>query len=117
MEHKLVNDASAYIRSLAQMRGRNVEWAEQAVRQAVSLTADEALKLKVIDVIARRRTRPAAANRRAQGECAGYGAQLRWQGAHIVTLEPDWRSRLLSVIADPSIAYLLMLAGHLRDVL
>jgi len=53
MEHKQINDASAYIRSLAQMRGRNIEWAEQAVRQAVSLSAEEALKLKVIDVVAR----------------------------------------------------------------
>ena len=62
MEHKQINDASAYIRSLAQMRGRNIEWAEQAVREAVSLCADEALKLKVIDVIARDVPGPIAAD-------------------------------------------------------
>jgi membrane-bound serine protease (ClpP class) len=111
MEHKLMNDASAYIRSLAQMRGRNVEWAEQAVRQAVSLTAAEALKLKVIDVIA-----PDVPGLLHQLEgrkvnVLGMERTLNVAGAHIVTLEPDWRSRLLSVIADPSLAYLLMLAG------
>lgn len=111
MEHKLVNDASAYIRSLAQMRGRNVEWAEQAVREAVSLTASEALKLKVIEVIA-----PDVPDllRQLDGRkvnVLGVERTLQLSGARIVALEPDWRSRLLSTIADPSLAYLLMLAG------
>ena len=111
MERKEVNDASAYIRSLAQMRGRNAEWAEKAVRQAVSLTAAEALKLKVIDVIA-----PDVPDllRQLDGRkvnVLGVERTLNVAGARIVTLDPDWRSRLLSVIADPSIAYLLMLAG------
>ena len=111
MEHKLVNDASAYIRSLAQMRGRNVEWAEQAVRQAVSLTAAEALKLKVIDVIA---SDVPDLLRQLEGRkvnVLGIERTLNVAGARIVTAEPDWRSRVLSVIADPSLAYLLMLAG------
>ena len=111
MEHKQVNDAAAYIRSLAQMRGRNVEWAELAVRQAVSLTAAEALKLKVIDVIA---SDVPDLLRQLEGRkvnVLGVERTLNVAGARIVTLEPDWRSRLLSVIADPSIAYLLMLAG------
>ena len=111
MEHKLVNDASAYIRSLAQMRGRNVEWAEQAVRQAVSLTASEALKLKVIEVIA-----PDVPDllRQLDGRkvnVLGIERTLHLSGARIVELAPDWRSHLLSTIADPSLAYLLMLAG------
>jgi membrane-bound serine protease (ClpP class) len=111
MEHKLMNDASAYIRSLAQMRGRNVEWAEKAVRQAVSLTAAEALKLKVIEVIA-----PDVPGLLQQLDgrkvnVLGVERTLNVAGARIVTLEPDWRSRLLTVIADPSLAYLLMLAG------
>ncbi len=111
MEHKQVNDASAYIRSLAQMRGRNVEWAEQAVRQAVSLTAAEALKLKVIDVVAA--DVPDLLHKLDGRKVNVLGVQrtLNIAGAHIVTLEPDWRSRVLSAIADPSIAYLLMLAG------
>lgn len=111
MEHKQINDAAAYIRSLAQMRGRNVEWAEQAVRQAVSLTANEALKLKVIEVIA---ADVPALLRQLNGRkvnVLGLERTLDLAGARIVKMEPDWRSRLLAVIADPSIAYLLMLAG------
>ena len=113
MEHKLVNDASAYIRSLAQMRGRNVEWAEQAVRQAVSLTAAEALKLKVIDVIA---DDVPDLLRKLDGHTVKVLNEERTldvTGAAIVTLEPGWRNRVLSAIADPSLAYLLMLAGVL----
>jgi len=111
LQHKQINDASAYIRSLAQMRGRNVQWAEQAVREAVSLSADEALKLKVIDVIAR--DVPELLKKLDGRKVNVLGAErtLGLTGANIVTLEPDWRSRLLAVIADPSIAYLLMLAG------
>jgi len=111
MEHKQINDAAAYIRSLAQMRGRNIEWAEQAVRQAVSLTADEALKLKVIDVIARDVPDLLRQLDRRKVNVLGLERTLDLKDVGIVTLEPDWRSRLLSVIADPSIAYLLMLAG------
>ena len=111
LEHKQINDASAYIRSLAQMRGRNAEWGEQAVREAVSLSAEEALKLNVIDVIAR--DVPGLLNKLDGRKVNVLGVErtLDLDGADIVTLEPDWRSRLLSVIADPSIAYLLMLAG------
>jgi membrane-bound serine protease (ClpP class) len=111
LQHKQINDASAYIRSLAQMRGRNVEWAEQAVREAVSITAKEALKLRVIDVIA---SDVPDLLRKIDGRkvnVSGMERTLNLKDARIVTLEPDWRSRLLTVIADPSIAYLLMLAG------
>jgi len=111
MEHKQINDAAAYIRSLAQMRGRNIEWAEQAVRQAVSLTAEEALKLKVIDVIARDVPDLLRQLDGRKVNVLGLERALDIAGASIVTVEPDWRSRLLAVIADPSIAYLLMLAG------
>jgi membrane-bound serine protease (ClpP class) len=111
MERKQINDASAYIRSLAQMRGRNAEWGEQAVRQAVSLTAAEALKLKVIDLVA---IDVPDLLRQLEGRrvnVLGVERTLNLAGANVVTLEPDWRSRLLAVIADPGIAYLLMLAG------
>ncbi len=111
MERKQVNDAAAYIRSLAQMRGRNVAWAEQAVRQAVSLSADEALKLKVIDVIANDVPDLLRQLDGRKVNVLGMERTLNLAGARIVTLDPDWRSRLLSVLADPSIAYLLMLAG------
>ncbi len=111
MEHKQINDASAYIRSLAQMRGRNIEWAEQAVRQAVSLSADEALKLKVIDVIARDVPDLLRQIDGRKVNVLGMERVLDIKDARIVTMEPDWRSRLLAVIADPSIAYLLLLGG------
>jgi membrane-bound serine protease (ClpP class) len=111
LQHKQINDASAYIRSLAQMRGRNAEWAEQAVREAVSLSADEALKLKVIDLIARDVPGLLKKLDGRKVNVLGVERTLDLKDASIVTLEPDWRSRLLSVIADPSIAYLLMLAG------
>jgi membrane-bound serine protease (ClpP class) len=108
---KQVNDAAAYIRGLAQMRGRNAEWAEQAVRQAVSLTAEEALKLKVIDLIASDVPDLLKQLDGRQVEVQGMQRTLHTADAHIVLLQPDWRSRLLSTIADPSLAYLLMLAG------
>jgi membrane-bound serine protease (ClpP class) len=111
MEHKQINDASAYIRSLAQMRGRNIEWAEQAVRQAVSLSAEEALRLKVIEVVARDVPDLLRQIDGRKVNVLGMDRVLDIKDARIVTMEPDWRSRLLAVIADPSIAYLLMLAG------
>jgi len=111
LEHKQVNDSAAYIRSLAQMRGRNVEWAEQAVRQAVSLTAAEALKLKVIDVIAADLPDLLKQLDGHKVNVLGVERTLHVAGARTVALEPDWRSRLLSAIGDPNIAYLLMLAG------
>ena len=111
MEHKQINDSSAYIRSLAQMRGRNVEWAERAVREAVSLSADEALKLKVIDVIARDVPQLLQKLDGRKVKVLGVERALDMKIATIVTLESDWRSRLLAVIADPSVAYLLLLAG------
>jgi len=111
LQHKQINDAAAYIRSLAQMRGRNSEWAEQAVREAVSLSADEALKLKVIEVIARDVPELLKKLDGRKVNVLGVERRLELKDAHVVALEPDWRSRLLSVIADPSIAYLLMLGG------
>jgi membrane-bound serine protease (ClpP class) len=111
LQHKQINDAAAYIRSLAQMRGRNIEWAEQAVREAVSLSADEALKLNVIEVIARDVPELLKKLDGRKVNVLGVERKLQLKDAQTVTLEPDWRSRLLSVIADPSIAYLLMLGG------
>ncbi|RXZ43743.1 nodulation protein NfeD [Crenobacter cavernae] len=111
MEKKQVNDAAAYIRGLAQLRGRNADWAERAVREAVSLSADEALAQKVVDVLARdvpellhkldgRKVATAAGTR-----------ELHTAGAVLVKLEPDWRDRLLATLTDPSIALILMMIG------
>ncbi len=111
MSRKAIHDASAYIRGLAELRGRNVEWAEKAVREAVSLPAEEAVKLKVADLIA---TDLADLLKKVNGktlEIQGQKRKLDTEGAVLVRVEPDWRSRLLAVITDPSIAYILMLLG------
>ena len=111
MTRKQVNDASAYIRSLAQMRGRNAEWAERAVREAVSLSASEALKMKVIDLVAE--DVPDLLMRLDGRKLKASDAERVLQTADVVatTLEPDWRTRFLSVVTDPSIAYILILLG------
>lgn len=110
-KQKMVNDAAAYIRGLAQMRGRNVKWAEEAVREAASLPAEEALSLGVIDIMA-------ASVPDLLKKLDGYEVQVNQQvktlqtaGLTIQTVEPDWRNRLLSVITDPNVAYILMLIG------
>jgi len=108
---KLVNDAAAYLRSLAQMRGRNAEWAEEAVREAVSLPAQEALDIGVIDLIA---TDLQDLLRQIHGRTVtvqGREKTLSTEGASLVRIEPDWRNRLLSVISNPNVAYVLMLIG------
>jgi len=108
---KVLNDAIAYIRSLAQLRGRNVEWAEAAVRGAATLTASEALEKHVIDFVA--------------GDVPGVLAQADGRevhiGEHTVTLQlkglqvseytPNGRARFLMIVTNPIIAYLLLLAG------
>lgn len=108
---KARSDAIAYIRSLAQMRGRNVEWAERAVREAASLSAEEALKLNVIDVIAA--DVPALLNKIDGRVVTVDGRELRLQtaGAPVVTVEPDWRTELLAIITNPNVAYILMIVG------
>lgn len=109
--HKQVNDAAAYIRGLAQMRGRNAEWGERAVREAVSLSADEALKLKVIDLIAPDVPALLKALDGRKVNAGGAEHTLATAGLSATAFEPDWRTRVLSVITDPSIAYILLLVG------
>jgi membrane-bound serine protease (ClpP class) len=111
MSRKAVSDAVAYIRSLAQLRGRNVEWAERAVREAVSLPADEALKLKVADLIAKDLDDLLKQVDGRTLEIAGVKRTLHTPGAALVRIDADWRSRLLAVITEPSVAYILMLIG------
>ncbi|EAU53916.1 NfeD family protein [Mariprofundus ferrooxydans] len=111
MQHKMVNDATAYIRSLAQLRHRNVEWAELAVRKAASLSADQALKMGVIDLIAQDIPQLL---KKVDGRTVSTGnasVTLHTRGMRIETVERNWRSRLLAVISDPNVAYVLMLLG------
>jgi membrane-bound serine protease (ClpP class) len=108
---KLVNDAAAYIRGLAEMHGRNADWAESAVRGAASLPANEALKLNVIDVVAG--TLPELLRKIDGSEVLVNGERktLATSDLELVESEIDWRTRLLMVITDPTVAYLLMLVG------
>ena len=111
MTRKQVHDAAAYIRGLAQMRGRNVEWAERAVREAVSLSSAEAQKLKIIDLVAEDVTQLLQRVDGLKISIAGSERVLATAGVAAAAFEPDWRTRLLSVITDPSIAYMLVLLG------
>lgn len=111
MTKKMVNDAAAYIRGLAEMRGRNADWAERAVREAASLPAAEALEAGVIDIMA---TDLSDLLRQAHGKrvkILGEERTLETQNLAVERIEPDWRNELLAVITNPNIAYILMLLG------
>ncbi|MBX3629489.1 MAG: nodulation protein NfeD [Nitrosomonas sp.] len=111
MTSKLVNDAVAYIRGLAQMRGRNADWAEQAVREAASLTAEEALANNVIDLIATSIPDLLSQTDGRTVNVLGNDITLSTAQITIEHFAPDWRTRLLAIITDPNIAYILMLIG------
>ena len=111
MTRKQVNDAAAYIRGLAQLRGRNAEWAEQAVREAVSLAAEEALKLKVVDYLAADLPGLLAQLDGKTLETAAGPRTLGTAGAPLEAHQPDWRTRILAVITNPSVALILMMIG------
>ena len=111
LRSKQINDAAAYIRSLANMRGRNADWAERAVREAVSLSASEALKLKVIDLVARDIPDLLKQLDGRRVTAAGAERTLKTAGATLVEVEPDWRTQLLMVVTDPSVAVILMMIG------
>jgi membrane-bound serine protease (ClpP class) len=108
---KVTNDSVAYIRALAALHGRNADWAEKAVREAVSLSYEAALDQHVIDLVASDIPDLLA---KADGRSAivrGKPVRLATQGVEIVHVEPSWRDRLLGLLTDPSIVYLLLLAG------
>ena len=112
MERKVVNDAVAYIRGLAELRGRNADWAEQAVRGAASLSATAALQQKVIDLIAR--DLPdllAKLDGREVKIIDNHTVKLDTRDLAVVQMKPDWRTELLAVITNPTVAYGLMLIG------
>ncbi len=112
MTKKQVNDAAAYIRGLAQLRGRNAEWAERAVREAVSLSAAEAKRARVIDVVARDiDDLLAKLDGKTVTVSGGQPVKLVVAGAKVETIVPDWRTRLLAVLANPSFALILLMLG------
>ncbi len=111
MERKITNDAVAYLRSLAQMRGRNADWAEKAVREAATLTAEEAERERVVDLLATsvadlldrvdsRRVRT------SDGEHV-----LATRHARLVVVEQGWKARVLAVLTDPNVAFILLMIG------
>jgi membrane-bound serine protease (ClpP class) len=111
LERKAVNDAVAYLRSLAELRNRNAEWAEAAVREGASLSAGEALKQGVVDLIADDLTGLLAALDGRTVRMPSGEVTLRTTGIVMRTVEQDWRTRVLSLITNPNVAYLLMLIG------
>ncbi|MDX8466023.1 nodulation protein NfeD [Mesorhizobium sp. VK23B] len=111
MMAKVTNDAVALIRSLAELRGRNGDWGEKAVREAASLSASAALQEHVIDFVARDTTELLQMADGRTVEVAGKKVVLATKGLAVETLDPGWFIRLLSVITDPNVAVLLMLIG------
>ena len=111
MERKVINDAVAYIQSLAQLRGRNAEWAEQAVREGASLSAEDALELGVVDLLADSVEELLQQVHGRHVEIDGQPRVLDTEGLAIYPHPVDWRSEFLAVITDPNIAYMLMLVG------
>jgi membrane-bound serine protease (ClpP class) len=110
-ERKAFSDAAAYIRSLAQMRGRNAAWGEKAVLEAASLSASEAREQKVVELSAADLPSLLQQLDGRKIEVAGADRVLHTAGAPIVAFVPDWHDRLLSVLTNPSIALALMLVG------
>ncbi|WP_199189395.1 NfeD family protein [Trinickia dabaoshanensis] len=108
---KQIDDAAAYIRGLAQLRGRNAAWAERAVREAVSLSAKEALEQNVVDLTARDVPDLMAKLDGRVVETATGPHKLATAHAQVVTFEPDWRSHFLAVVTDPNVALILLTIG------
>lgn len=111
MERKIINDAVAYIRSLAELRGRNGDWAEQAVRQGSSLSATQALEQGVIDLIAADLDDLIQQVEGSSVTVGDHATTLRLSGVPRIEYLPDWRNEFLAVITNPNVAYLLLLIG------
>ncbi|MBI2882460.1 MAG: nodulation protein NfeD [Candidatus Methylomirabilis oxyfera] len=111
MSKKVTNDAAAYIRTIAEQRGRNVQWAEDAVRKSVSATEKEALKLKIIDLLADKLDDLLVALDGREVTTASGKVILHTKGVEVSRLEMGLRDKILKVISDPNIAYMLLMLG------
>ncbi len=111
MMSKVVQDAEAYARSLAAKRGRNAEWAARAVTKSVSITADEALKNHVIDVVAGSVSDLLSQANGKSVEVRGHTIKLETKDAKIVEVETPFKYKLLGYLTDPNVAYILMMIG------
>ncbi|XBQ15755.1 MAG: nodulation protein NfeD [Oceanicaulis sp.] len=113
LRNKVVNDAAAYIRSLADLRGRNADWAERAVREAVSASADEALELGVIEIVASDLEDLFAQAQGREMDMDGRTVTLEIEGARVEAIEKTFAEEALQVITDPNIAFLLLNLGFI----
>ena len=113
MQRKVLNDAVAYIKSLARMRGRNADWAVKAVREAASLPAEEAVKLNVVDLMAQDIDDLLKKIHGRKVSVAGHGIVLKTKNLAQETIAPDWRSRFLAVITNPTLIPILFMFGIL----
>lgn len=113
MSKKVANDAAAFARSLAAERGRNVEWAEKAVRASVSVTEREAVKLKVVDLVADNLQDLLVKVDGRTVKTARGTVTLETRNAEVKRIEVGFRDRFLALITDPNIAYILMMVGML----
>ena len=110
-QQKILNDSIAYIRGLAELRGRNADWAEQAVRGAASLTATQALQQHVIDLVAPDMTSLLTQLNGRETRIGNRTVHLDTRAVHVEWMKPDWRTQLLGIITNPEIAYGLLLIG------
>jgi len=113
MREKVENFTASLSKTIAQERGRNVEWAEKAVRESVSITEQEALKLHVIDIVAANRDELLRQVSQREVTVQGTKRKLDLAGAVIVTQEMRLKQKFLNIVANPNVAYLLMMAGLL----
>jgi len=111
MGRKVLNDSIAYIRGLAEAHGRNADWAEDAVRNAATLTATDALEMNVIDVIADNRAELLQSIHGREVKVNNEAFTIESEGLTIETIEPSWRLKVLNTIASPEIAILLLMIG------
>jgi len=111
MEKKVVNDAVAYIRGLAEQRGRNADWAEEAVREGVSLSSGAALERGVVDLVADNIDDLLAKIDGREIETASGPVQIHSRELIVRTYAPDWRFEFLGVLTNPTVAYILMMIG------
>ena len=117
MERKVINDAVSYLKGLAELRGRNVEWAEATVRDGSNLTATEALEMNVIDLVAEDLTDLLEAVDGRTVNAGGIDVTISSSGAEIEFIEPDWRYELLGILTDPNVALILLMIGFYGIVL
>jgi membrane-bound serine protease (ClpP class) len=111
MERKIVEDARAYMRGLANLRGRNAQWADRAVLEGASATASEAVRDNVVDLVADDIDELLRATDGRTVDVLGLEVTLRTAGLAVTAYEASWRIRLLSIIGDPNVAYLLLMLG------